>query len=112
MWIYLILATLSCKQVFAQATDDEYVKIQFCKNDQSISVQIPSEVTDSGLNCTCQTNLITQQLEKEGYVLTPGIGLHKLHTVPKNWNDARKLCMEEGAHLAIINSIAEEKVSS
>lgn len=26
------------------------------------------------------------------------------------WNDARRTCEEEGGHLAIVNSIAEEKV--
>jgi len=34
-----------------------------------------------------------------------------LHTRAAMWNDARKICNEEGGHLAIINSIAEEHVS-
>ncbi|XP_003704952.1 hemolymph lipopolysaccharide-binding protein-like [Megachile rotundata] len=47
---------------------------------------------------------------RDDYYYTPGIGSHKLHTRALTWNEARKVCNEEGGHLAIINSIAEAHV--
>ncbi|XP_069671381.1 hemolymph lipopolysaccharide-binding protein-like [Periplaneta americana] len=43
------------------------------------------------------------------YELLSGLGYYKLHTEGKNWNDARRICKEEGegVHLAIINSERE-----
>ena len=45
-----------------------------------------------------------------GYELYPRIGYYKLHEEPKTWKEARDICEEEGAHLAIINSEAESSV--
>lgn len=58
--------------------------------------------------CKCHSKLSYQK----DYVYSPGIGLHKLHTDKKKWNEARIICNEEGGHLAIINSVAGETVSS
>ena len=44
------------------------------------------------------------------YELFPGIGYYKLHTNAKTWYDARQICESEGAHLAIINSLAEARI--
>nr|BAA18916.1 lectin-related protein [Periplaneta americana] len=44
-----------------------------------------------------------------GYELLPGLGYYKFHTDYKNWYDARKTCIQEGAHLAVINSETESK---
>jgi hypothetical protein len=33
-----------------------------------------------------------------------------MHSEPKNWHEARKICEQEGGHLAIINSEEESKV--
>nr|CAD7448827.1 unnamed protein product [Timema bartmani] len=41
------------------------------------------------------------------YEFIPGMGYYKLHTTTKSWLDARNICAEEGAHLAIINSEKE-----
>lgn len=46
----------------------------------------------------------------EGYVLTRGIGAHKLHQSKMTWNDARKTCRREGGNLVVLNSLAEESV--
>ncbi|KAJ4446845.1 hypothetical protein ANN_13543 [Periplaneta americana] len=46
----------------------------------------------------------------QGYELAPGLGYYKFHTTPKVWDDAKKICEQEGGHLAIINSEAESKV--
>jgi hypothetical protein len=37
------------------------------------------------------------------------LGYYKVHGEPRNWQDARKICAQEGAHLAIINSEEESK---
>ena len=42
-----------------------------------------------------------------GYELVPGLGYYKMHTVAEKWDDARKICMQEGTHLLILNSGAE-----
>lgn len=60
---------------------------------------------------TLKCNFVGNKLMRDDYHYSPGIGSHKLHTRAKTWNEARKICIEEGGHLAIINSIAEAHVS-
>ncbi|XP_047366245.1 hemolymph lipopolysaccharide-binding protein-like isoform X2 [Vespa velutina] len=55
-------------------------------------------------------NFVGNKLMRDDYYYSPGIGSHKLHTRAKTWNEARKICIEEGGHLAIINSIAEADI--
>ncbi|XP_072753635.1 hemolymph lipopolysaccharide-binding protein-like [Anoplolepis gracilipes] len=62
-----------------------------------------------GMLCTCNVALRGASM-RDDYHYTVGIGAHKMHTRAVTWNEARKLCNEEGGHLAIINSIAEEHV--
>lgn len=62
-----------------------------------------------GMLCTCNVALRGAPM-RDDYRYTMGIGAHKIHTRAATWNEARKLCNEEGGHLAIINSIAEEHV--
>lgn len=45
-----------------------------------------------------------------GYELRRGVGYYKIHTEPKTWHEARQICEQEGAHLAVINSEEESKV--
>ncbi|PSN54441.1 Hemolymph lipopolysaccharide-binding protein, partial [Blattella germanica] len=45
-----------------------------------------------------------------GYEFVPGVGYYKLHTAFKNWHAVRIICMQEGAHLAIINSFVEVSI--
>ncbi|XP_076378566.1 hemolymph lipopolysaccharide-binding protein-like [Megalopta genalis] len=47
-------------------------------------------------------------LDRIDYVVTPGIGAHKIHRNRVTWNEARKICMEEGAHLAVLDSAKKE----
>ncbi|XP_011172832.1 hemolymph lipopolysaccharide-binding protein isoform X2 [Solenopsis invicta] len=44
------------------------------------------------------------------YLITPGMGAHKLHVRKLPWYKARRICIQEGGHLAIINSNSEEKL--
>ncbi|XP_011139851.2 hemolymph lipopolysaccharide-binding protein-like [Harpegnathos saltator] len=44
------------------------------------------------------------------YFVTSGIRTHKLHHRNIIWNEARKACIEERGHLAIINSASEENI--
>lgn len=64
-----------------------------------------------GVMCTCNMGLRGVPM-RDDYHYTAGIGRHKLHTRAVVWNDARKICSEEGGHLAIINSVAEAHVST
>jgi hypothetical protein len=43
------------------------------------------------------------------YELLPGLGYYKFHTDIKTWDKARDICENEGAHLAVINSLTEAK---
>ncbi|XP_053994774.1 hemolymph lipopolysaccharide-binding protein-like [Hylaeus volcanicus] len=52
----------------------------------------------------------TTFVPRDDYVLNEGIGAYKLHARRIRWNDAREACMDEGGHLAIVNSLAEESV--
>ncbi|XP_011642303.1 hemolymph lipopolysaccharide-binding protein-like [Pogonomyrmex barbatus] len=49
-------------------------------------------------------------INKNGYLFTSGIGAHKLHNRKLIWNKARQACIQEGGHLAVINSDSEEKI--
>ncbi|XP_019887929.1 hemolymph lipopolysaccharide-binding protein-like [Ooceraea biroi] len=44
------------------------------------------------------------------YLITSGIGAHKLHLRRLCWNKARQVCVHEGGQLAVINSFSEEKI--
>jgi hypothetical protein len=45
-----------------------------------------------------------------GYEIHRGVGYYKIHSEPKAWYEARRICAKEGGHLAIINSEEESKV--
>ncbi|KAK2587942.1 hypothetical protein KPH14_004029 [Odynerus spinipes] len=55
-------------------------------------------------------NFVAKKLARDDYHHVPGIGFYKFHTRATTWNEARKICNEEGGHLAIINSAAEMRV--
>ncbi|XP_063225643.1 hemolymph lipopolysaccharide-binding protein-like [Bacillus rossius redtenbacheri] len=62
----------------------------------------------AGVEPTQRTELQTTTL-KPGYRQVPGVGIWKLHGTAKTWEEAKEVCSEEGAHLAVINSEAEAK---
>jgi hypothetical protein len=39
-----------------------------------------------------------------------GVTRYSIHTTGKNWDEARRICDQEGGHLVIINSEAEFRV--
>ncbi|PSN32344.1 Hemolymph lipopolysaccharide-binding protein [Blattella germanica] len=41
------------------------------------------------------------------YEVLFGLGYYKFHREPLNWNEARKVCEKEGAHMVILNSEKE-----
>ncbi|KAL6262439.1 hypothetical protein P5V15_007524 [Pogonomyrmex californicus] len=55
------------------------------------------------------TNNLIEKIGND-YLITPGVGAHKLHVRKLSWNKARRSCIQEGGRLAIINSQAEEKL--
>lgn len=87
------------------------LNLHLCGNNETIAVQVLTKRDDVGSNCFCQAGPSRDPNLREDYVFTQGIGSHKLHTSAKSWNEARKICNEEGGHLAIINTLVEEKVS-
>ncbi|KAG7208112.1 hypothetical protein KM043_009684 [Ampulex compressa] len=62
-----------------------------------------------GMICSCNLGLRGMPI-RDDYRYTPGIGSHKLHTRAATWNAARKICNEEGGHLAVINSVVEAHI--
>ncbi|XP_046411995.1 macrophage mannose receptor 1-like [Neodiprion fabricii] len=57
-----------------------------------------------------EMGLSENNVKRSDYNYTPGIGGHKFHTKAATWNEARKVCESEGAHLAIVNSAREAEV--
>ncbi|XP_001599898.2 hemolymph lipopolysaccharide-binding protein-like [Nasonia vitripennis] len=103
-----IFAILIGGQIQPSLSSEE-MNLHLCKSNKTVTVQILTGQNDD-MSCKCQAGLSNQPFTREDYLYTPGIGSHKLHTVAKPWNEARQICKEENAHLAIINSKAEEKV--
>lgn len=65
-----------------------------------------------GMTCMCHAGSSHNgEVARDDYKYSPGIGAHKLHTRATTWNEARKMCNEEGGHLAIVNSLSEAHVS-
>ncbi|XP_011341208.1 hemolymph lipopolysaccharide-binding protein-like isoform X1 [Ooceraea biroi] len=71
--------------------------------------QLKRLLPDNNLNIK-PDNKHTEKLKKNDYLITPGIGAHKLHSRKVTWNKARQACIQEGGHLAIINSALEEMI--
>ena len=98
----------------ASSQEEGPTQLKFCTSKKTISLKIFTNPDNDEVSCQCSSELIKRHppssATRPDYVHTPGIGSHKLHTDAKSWNDARKICVEEGGHLAIINSRAEEAV--
>ncbi|XP_014209581.1 hemolymph lipopolysaccharide-binding protein-like [Copidosoma floridanum] len=92
------------------------LRVRVCSHNKSISLKVTStrdQSVEGALDCRCNVEPLENSLKnlaKSDYQYTPEVGLHKLHLAAANWNDARKMCMDEGGHLAIVNSVAEEMV--
>lgn len=43
-----------------------------------------------------QNNVNLIEKAGSGYLITPGIGAHKLHIRQLSWNKARRICIQEG----------------
>ena len=111
----LVLLTLLLLAVYLQesAARSKQVNLRMCTRNRTLSVEVLASEDDASCHClVASTNALGNAGDgtREDYVRTPGIGSHKLHTEALSWNDARRACMEEGAHLAVINSKAEETV--
>ena len=61
------------------------------------------------LLCDAEYFLGPPQRPGPDYELLPGLGYYKFHTVGKTWFEARKICEQEGTHLAVLNSETEAK---
>ncbi|XP_058798662.1 hemolymph lipopolysaccharide-binding protein-like [Phymastichus coffea] len=110
--IFIVSSTISTLEITAATISPaNALTINLCSANQTIVTHVFAENRgESGTSCTCQAVPSREPVVREDYVHTPGIGSHKIHTDAKNWNDARKICNDENAHLAIINSAAEEAI--
>lgn len=68
------------------------------------------DFNDKSTKCNTLSEALQKQAMKNGYVRTAGIGLHRIFIDGKNWSEANETCHDEGGHLAVINSRAEEQV--
>ncbi|XP_015121492.1 hemolymph lipopolysaccharide-binding protein [Diachasma alloeum] len=84
-------------------TDARGGKLTVNANDGRVEFVAPSPGSTAKKPCESQKF-------PEGYTATEGIGAHKYHKTKKTWNDARNTCIDEGGHLAVITSDAEEKL--
>ncbi|XP_078051025.1 hemolymph lipopolysaccharide-binding protein-like [Augochlora pura] len=67
----------------------------------AIATLFVAELSEGGTCCE-------PALLRSDYVTTPDVGVHKVHRRKVTWNEARKICMAEGAHLAVLDSAEEE----
>ncbi|CAG2058158.1 unnamed protein product, partial [Timema podura] len=51
----------------------------------------------------------TNKTPPRSFVDVPGLNRYKVHVTAKTWEEARKVCIAEKAHLVVINSEAEAK---
>ncbi|XP_001600372.2 hemolymph lipopolysaccharide-binding protein-like isoform X1 [Nasonia vitripennis] len=63
------------------------------------------------INATNTRSIATYAFES-GYKHYPGVGIIKFHHTLADWNEAREICITEGAHLAVIESAYEESIIS
>ncbi|XP_001599977.2 hemolymph lipopolysaccharide-binding protein isoform X2 [Nasonia vitripennis] len=82
--------------------------LHLCMNNRTVTTKIID--SQDSYSCSCKVGPYEGPVIRDDYVHMPGIGSHKLHTEAKSWNDARKICNEEGGHLAVINSREEETI--
>ncbi|CAG2058159.1 unnamed protein product [Timema podura] len=75
------------------------------------------DVEQTSNRCGAEEEIVLAALVKApppragpGYEAIHGLGYYKLHTELKTWEEARRVCAEEGAHLAIVNSKVEMDV--
>lgn len=103
----------SILQIILRSTTAQHtINLNMCTNNETVALTITTNGAESGTSCQCDVSPSQEPQSKIGYVHTPGVGSHKLHTEAKTWNEARRICLEEGAYLAIINSKVEESVSN
>ncbi|XP_078041923.1 hemolymph lipopolysaccharide-binding protein-like [Augochlora pura] len=77
-----------------------------CTKNNAIGIGVPGVPT-----CRSYVDRIgcIHYLDRCDYRVTPGLGAHKIHQREVTWNEARKLCMAEGAHLAVLDSAKKGK---
>ncbi|XP_046751854.1 hemolymph lipopolysaccharide-binding protein-like [Diprion similis] len=77
---------------------------------RTASCQTPGVTPGPGTTDTADSTCLVRNppvVKRNDYTYFPGIGGYKLHYQPLPWNRARRICEDEGGHLAIINSVAE-----
>ena len=94
------------------SSSNNQMNLHLCMGQKTVSVQIlaSSDGQSANTSCQCLAGPASEPYVREDYEYTSGVGWHKLHTLPKTWNEARKICKDENAYLAIINSLAEATV--
>nr|CAD7401457.1 unnamed protein product [Timema poppensis] len=75
------------------------------------------DVEQTSSRCGAEEEIVLAALVKApppragpGYETIHGLGYYKLHTELNTWEEARRVCAEEGAHLAVVNSKVEMDV--
>ncbi|XP_069687875.1 hemolymph lipopolysaccharide-binding protein-like [Periplaneta americana] len=79
------------------------------KCEDSESILISAKITAPPNTHTNQPKPVEIPIAPD-YELVPGLGYYKLHTDVNTWHNAKMICEEEGAHLAVINSEKEAQV--
>ena len=85
-----------------------------CDVAQNLTEDVPTAVETQLSSVVCQLqNVCSRGNVRDDYQIIQYMGTYKLHKNPlATWNEAREICVQEGAQLAIINSNAEAKMLS
>ncbi|XP_008203348.1 hemolymph lipopolysaccharide-binding protein-like [Nasonia vitripennis] len=100
----------SIPSMILDSTEYSFMKFNYCDKSKAVDVTVLKARLEGKISCGCSITEATSVPIKDDYTQTTGVGAHKLHKQATTWNKARKICNEEGGHLAIINSKAEEAV--
>lgn len=88
----------------ADIKNDSLALVDVERGRTNVAVYLIKTSRHSGGKISCVTSLT-----RDDYTVVPGVGAYKFHKRAMTWNDARKICMAEGAQLAVLDSQAKEK---
>ncbi|EZA55159.1 hypothetical protein DMN91_000044 [Ooceraea biroi] len=112
--VVFLYAATCCNAIFVAPADGTDTTINLPgKPLNGVNGNLPSPqkiIYVYGLQWNMQNAVNLIEKGRNDYLVTPGMSAHKLHVRKVTWNKARRVCLQEGGHLAVINSNSEEKI--
>ncbi|KAF7993665.1 hypothetical protein HCN44_010260 [Aphidius gifuensis] len=109
MFVLFFLSSLTMVTAVSIMNNDSDNSTTFTLSTEEFDIEIIRSFEIQNLTCTCDflsNDVSSKDSMKSGII---AYGNHKFHETPNTFNNARKICIEEGGHLSIIDSELEEK---